>query len=368
MKHAEFAPASHPVPQRARTDEGAGVLPKISVVLATYRRASTLRRTLEHLARQDLPPEQFEVIVIDDGSPDETAEVVAEMKPGLPFSLSYLRHENRGPGYTQNRGVERARAPVLLLLADDIFLHPGSVRAHLERHQANPAPGVAVLGQVVQSPDLTETVFLRKWDPFRFGDIAGWKELPPYRFWAMNISVKRDFMREHGMYLEHRGRGGPSCMEDLELGIRLHGHGLRLLYAEEAIGEHHHVVTLDQAVTRWYERGLNYGEFRRHAPMPELTVFFHVLNRHTFGEYRRVLKGPNSFRGRERSFAWHLFREAVRRITLNAFTARWCWRPLLDLAERNPQVAALVTPKTYRAYLYHHFLRGVADGRRRFGD
>lgn len=368
MTQTELTPTGLPASQTVHEGAAAATLPKISVVLATYRRATTLRRTLEHLARQDLPPEQFEVIVIDDGSPDDTADVVAEMTPSLPFSLTYLRHENHGPGYTQNRGIERARAPVILLIADDIFLQPGSVRAHLERHQANPEPGVAVLGQVVQSPDLTETVFLSKWDPFRFGDIAGWKELPPYRFWAMNISVKRDFMREHGMYLEHRGRGGPSCMEDLELGIRLHGHGMRLLYAEEAIGLHHHVVTLDQAITRWHERGLNYGEFRRHAPMPELTVFFHVLDRHTVGEYRRVLQGPNAFRGLERRFAWHVFREAVRRITLNRVTARWIWRPLFDAAERSETVASLVTPKMYRAFLYYHFLRGVADGRRRFGD
>lgn len=368
MKQADFAPTTRAAPRSEPGGLPETTLPLISVVLATYRRAATLRRTLEHLAGQDLPAAQFEVIVIDDGSPDETAEVVAEMTPTLPYALTYMRHENQGPGYTQNRGIERARAPVLLLLADDIFLAPGAVRAHLECHQAHPEPGVAVLGQVQQSPDLTETVFLRTWDPFRFDDIAGEKELPPYRFWAMNISVKRDFMRQHGMYLEHRGRGGPSCMEDLELGIRLHRHGLKLLYAEAALGRHHHVVTLDQAIQRWYERGLNYGEFRRHAPMPELTVFFHVLDRHTFGEYRRVLRGPNWFRGREKSFAWHLVREGLRRVSLNRFTARWIWRPLLDAAERHDWLAARVTPKTYRAFLYFHFLRGVQDGRRRFGD
>jgi hypothetical protein len=128
------------------------------------------------------------------------------------------------------------------------------------------------------------------------------------------------------------------------------------------------VMTLDQAIARWHERGLNYGEFRRHAPLPELTVYFHVLDRHTVREYISVLRGPNSFRGTERSFAWHLLRHVARMVTLNAVTARWFWRPLFDLAEKHPWLAALVKPKMYRAYLYYHFLRGVRDGRRIYGD
>lgn len=346
----------------------ASPLPLITIVLATYRRAETLRRTLQHIARQDLPPEQFDVLVVDDGSPDHTTEVVTQMQSQVPYRLDYLRHDNRGPGYTQNRGIERARGAVVLLLADDIFLEPWALRAHLELHQRHPEPEVAALGRVQQSPELTETVFLAKWDPFRFHELEGLEELPPYRFFAMNISVKRDFLLQHGLYLEHRGRAGPSCMEDLELGIRLSRHGLRLLYARDALASHHHVVTLDQAIQRWYERGMNYGEFRRHAALPELTVYFHILDRHTIGEYVRVLRGPNAFRGSEKSLAWHFVREGLRRLTLNALTEKWLWRPLIDAAEHRPAVAARLTAKTYRAFLYYHFLRGVREARRVYGD
>ncbi len=348
--------------------DATGATPEISVVLSTYNRADTLRRTLDHLARQDLPAPRFEVVVVDDGSPDHTGAVVSEFAPSAPFALTYLRHDNRGPGYTQNRGIEQARAPVVLLMADDIFLAPQAVRMHLEHHREHPEIEAAVLGKVVQSPDLDQSVFLRKWDPFKFYELDEVTELPPYRFFAMNISAKREFLMRHGMFLEHRGRGGPSALEDLELGIRLHRHGLRLRYTQAALGWHYHVVTLDQAITRWYERGLNYGEFRRHAPLPELTVYFHVLDRHTVREYARVLKSSNWFRGAERSFAWHLIRHVVRMATLNRLTAGAVWRPLFDAAERHPRIAALVTPQMYRAFLYYHFLRGVRDGRRIYGD
>lgn len=348
-------------------DNSPNSAPLISVVLSTYNRAETLRRTLEHLARQDLPPGQFEVLVVDDGSPDDTTAVVAAMTPAMPFRLTYLRHENRGPGYTQNRGIEAARAPIVLLIADDIWLTPPAVRMHLEFHQSHPEAGHAVLGKVLQSPELNQTVFLRKWNPFRFDELEELEELPAWRFGAANLSVKRDFLLRHGMFVDQRGRGGAAAMEDLELGYRLQPHGMRLFYSKAALGHHYHLATLDQAIARWYERGLNYGEFRRYAPHPELTVYFHVLTWRTVGEYFRVLRGPNPFRGAERSFAWHLIRHFGRMVTLNGLTARWLWRPFFDLAERNPRVAALARTKMYRAFLYYQFLRGVRDAERLYG-
>ncbi len=344
-------------------------MPEISVVLATYRRADSCAARSSISWPRTCPPERFEVIVVDDGSPDDTAADGRRVANKVPFALSYLRHENRGPGYTQNRGIERARAPVLLLMADDIFLEP----------HARARPTSSTIWRIP----------IRKWPcsagwssrrssrrPFSSAngipsgsrDLEGLTELPPYRFWAMNLSAKREFLVGNGMYLEHKGRGGASCLEDLELGCRLHERGLRLHYCPDALGRHYHVVSLDQAITRWYERGLNYGEFRRHAPLPDLTVWFHILDRHTVGEYYRVLRGPNWFKGTERHFAWHVARELVRRVTINGLTTRWIWRPLFDLAERSPRVASLVTPKMYRAVLYFHFLRGVRDARRIYGD
>jgi GT2 family glycosyltransferase len=348
--------------------DDSGPRPLISVVVSTYRRVPVLRRVLEHLARQDLPFEHFDVVVSDDGSPDDTAAMVAEMRAQAPYRLGYLRHENAGPGYTENRGIEAARAPLVLLLADDIFLAPSAVRTHLEMHQAHPEPTVAVLGKVVQAPDLDQSEFLRKWNPFRFDELEDREVLPPYRFGAMFLSVKRDFLLQKGLFNEKKGRAGAAAMEDLELGYRLSRQGMRLLYAKNALAYHYHVTTLEVAAARWYERGLNYGEFRRLAADPEISVYFHVLDWRTCREYARVLAGPNWFRGAERSFAWHVVRHFARIVILNRVTARLFWRPFFELAEKSRTLARLVTPKMYRAFLYYHFLRGVHTGRRLYGD
>ncbi len=341
---------------------------KISVVMATYNRANFLHKTISHLVNQELDAALYEVIIVDDGSTDNTRQVVEQERQVVPFHIKYLHHPNAGPGYAQNRGIREARANIVLLMADDIFMAPAALREHIDFHRNNPDQKVAVLGNVVQSPDLNQSVFLKKWDPFRFDELEELSELRPYRFGACNLSFKKDFMMRFGMFLEHKGRNGAASLEDFELGYRLEKHGMRLLYAINALGYHHHVTTLDSAINRWREKGLNYGEFRKYATHPELTVYFHILTFKTFREYFRVLRGPNSFSGKEKCFIYHVVRELVRRITLNRFTSAFLWKPVLDMAEKKTWIASLITSKIYRAYLYYSFLRGVSDAKKLYGD
>ncbi len=343
--------------------------PEITVVMATYNRADTLPRTLDHLAKQDLAPDRFEVVVVDDASPDDTARVLAEQADSVPFELRFLvNEENRGPGYTENRGIREARAPLLLIIADDIFLAPGALRAHLEFHREHPAAEATALGTVLQSEELRDTALLRNWDPFRFWLLEDAGELPFYMFWACNVSCKREFMLEKGMFLEHRGRAGPVAFEDLELGYRLGLAGMRLRYLAEGLGYHYHPYTMEGAISRWHLRGLNYAQFRRLVPEPLLDVYFHVLNRDTARGYFRVLRSENPFEGAEASAAYHVFRHGVQTLLLNRFTARWIWRPILDAAERSPRIERLVSRQMYRAFFYYHFLRGVREAKRRFAE
>lgn len=82
----------------ADTDSGVAI-PLVSVVIPTYNRSALLRRTLESLTLQALPAAQFEVIVADDGSSDDTCSVVSLRRsaPG-PISLPARRRFPRGHG------------------------------------------------------------------------------------------------------------------------------------------------------------------------------------------------------------------------------------------------------------------------------
>lgn len=335
---------------------------RISVVMATYNRAETLKSTLDHLARQTLPPSDYEVIVVDDGSPDDTQRVVAERRADLPFELIYLRHDNRGPGYTQNRGIGVARAPLVLLMADDILMAPGALEEHVRAHEEHAEPQVAVLGRVMQSPSLVQSVFLRKWDPFKFRDLEGIRELPYFFFWACNISCKREFMLAHGMFREQRGRAGAAAHEDVELGYRLSRHGLRILYRGGAFAHHYHVENLEGACRRAYERGLNWDDFRRLVDDPEISVRYHVLTRRTWPDYAGAFRRGNNQLGSDRHPVLLFGRIALRTLLFNAITVPFVWLPIARLAERSTAASHLMHRQLYRGIISYHFFKGVSDG------
>jgi GT2 family glycosyltransferase len=342
-------------------------IPSLTVVLATYNRADTLRRTLEHLAAQDLAPDRYEVIVIDDGSPDHTAEVVQAFAATAPYALTYLHHRNQGPGYTQNRGLRVARAPLALLMADDIWLAPAALRAHLEAHERDPEIGVAVLGQVLQSPECNHSAFLRHWDPFGLQDLHGVRELPFFMFWVCNLSVKTAFLLDNAMFQEASGPGGHHTHHDTELGYRLRRHGLRILFNQEALGYHYHPASLDQMVRQYYQRGMNWGAFRKLVPAPEALLLVHLLTPATFMEYLRALRTPEPLPAAERSLFRHIVRTLLRGVAFNRLTVPGFWNPFLRRVESSPLLERLLNRKMLRALLHYHFVRGIHDGARRFG-
>jgi glycosyltransferase involved in cell wall biosynthesis len=96
--------------------------PIISVVIATYNRASLLRETLDSVVTQSF--RGFEVIVVDDGSTDGTEAVVRSYGP----ALRYIRQENRGPSAARNVGIENARANWISIQDSDDICTPD----HLE--------------------------------------------------------------------------------------------------------------------------------------------------------------------------------------------------------------------------------------------
>lgn len=133
--------------------------PRVSVIIPARDAAPTLERTLTCLARQDLTDE-LEIIVVDDGSRDGTADVAARHAPLVRLvqeSAGGGIGNGTGPGAARNRGVAAARAPVLAFTDADCFPTPRWLReglAALERADL-------VQGRVVPDPNAPRTPFDR---------------------------------------------------------------------------------------------------------------------------------------------------------------------------------------------------------------
>ncbi len=90
--------------------------PRISVVVCSYNGASTIRDTLEGLFHLEYP--EYEVIVVDDGSTDETAEIVRE------YSFRLISTENRGLSNARNTGLQLAQGEIVAYIDDDAYPDP----------------------------------------------------------------------------------------------------------------------------------------------------------------------------------------------------------------------------------------------------
>jgi GT2 family glycosyltransferase len=103
---------------------------KVSIVVPTFRRPSVLRETLESLSNLNYPPRNYEVIVVDDGSNDETPEVVEPFREKIS-NLIYHYQENSGVATARNRGAKLASGEVLIFNDDDIVVEPNLIERHL---------------------------------------------------------------------------------------------------------------------------------------------------------------------------------------------------------------------------------------------
>ena len=236
---SEAGPMSPGLP--ASQFSAAGARP-LSIIIPTYNRADILKMCLEALAVQTCPPDTFEVLVCDDGSTDDTAQMVQSLHP--PYRLVYLRQENRGPAAARNMGILEAEGELLLILNDDAILEPDVIERHLDHHLLFDGQKLAVLGKFALRPHFARTPFgyllensnvLFNYSRMKSGEWYDYKH-----FYTCNISLPRQAVIDAGLFDEDFT--GPAA-EDIELGYRLSKLGYRVYYDAGSIAWHHHELT-----------------------------------------------------------------------------------------------------------------------------
>jgi glycosyltransferase involved in cell wall biosynthesis len=138
---------------------------KISVVMPTYNRRERCAIALKRLFDQTIPKEEYEVLVVDDGSSDGTREYLESL--ALQTNLRYLRHNHRGRAATRNLGLRNARGELVLFVDDDVLTTPGLLEKHYEAHETGRNPRQAVLGYTPFDRNLDRTLIVRYFEAER---------------------------------------------------------------------------------------------------------------------------------------------------------------------------------------------------------
>jgi GT2 family glycosyltransferase len=199
-------------------------VPDVSVVVATRNRVQRLGRLLEGLRGQT--QRAFEVIVVDDGSRDETPALLGEaVRDGILALRQVRREQPGGPSLARNEGWRAARAALVAFIDDDCVPDPDWLAALVQAAREN--PGALVQG--LTEPDPAEG---HRRGPFsRSLEV---RELGPY-FQAANVAYPRELLERVGGF---DAKAFPYVGEDADLAWRAFAAGAGAVWAPDARVRH----------------------------------------------------------------------------------------------------------------------------------
>lgn len=238
--------------------------PLVSVIVAVYNRAREIGQCLESLLSLDYPSSKFEIIVVDDGSSDDTRHVVS----GYDVKLITLP-ENLGQSAARNRGVEVACGEIVAFVDSDCIAHPGWLKDLVPYFldSRNVLVGGYVASYYRESLlDRYEEVK----SPLNMGEetVVGVGAESDFYVPTCNMLVRKDRYVQVGG-LDEQMRVG----EDVDLCWRLKEHGHRLVYVPRGVVRHKHRNHLLEGFKRRFQYGesepmlyLTHGSIAKHYP------------------------------------------------------------------------------------------------------
>ncbi|MFA5947607.1 MAG: glycosyltransferase [Candidatus Gracilibacteria bacterium] len=212
----------------------------ISVIIPTYNNARSLSKCLECLNKQNFN-ERFEVIVVDDGSADNTLDVVSEFQNrDAIFDLKYFFQENKKQGAARNLGAKNASGDLLIFIGADILVTENWLAEHNKFHEKFPSENIIALGFMTFTPELIKDRF-RKWledsgTILSFKGLKNYEQTDFWHFYTGNISMKKKYFLQYMFDEGFKAYG----WEDIMLGYRMMSEGAFLYYLENAVAYHNH--------------------------------------------------------------------------------------------------------------------------------
>ena len=204
----------------------------ISVVIPTYNRRSILEKCLQALEHQDPSGEieNYEVVVVDDGSSDGTPDWLRQNADRFPH-VRLVEQQHGGPAEGRNRGVDHAKGDVIVFIDSDLVVTSSFLACHsraLSRRWNQQGNRLCfTYGAVINTANFDQPTAERH----KLRDLS-WAY-----FATGNVAIDRDVLERSGLFdLGFRLYG----WEDLELGERLRQMGVELVKCPEAVGYHWH--------------------------------------------------------------------------------------------------------------------------------
>ena len=216
---------------------------KLSVIVPAYNAAGTLPACLHALLHQTIARDEYEIIVVDDGSTDGTGETVPQSEVVL------IRQTHRGPAAARNGGIRVARGELLLFTDADCVPTPNWIEAMAGPFKDSQVAGCKGVYRTHQRNLLARFVQVEYEEKYRAMEGTSSIDFVD----TYSAAYRKEVLVDEGCFSEEI-----LAAEDAELSFRLTERGYRLIFNPQGVVYHHHA----RPIWRYLRRKFSYGEWR----------------------------------------------------------------------------------------------------------
>jgi len=221
-----------------------------SIVIPTYNRQPILEKCLRALESQDLSPVQsYEIVLVDDGSTDETLDWLAAHREEFPH-VRCFEQNHAGPAAARNLGVEEALGDTIIFIDSDLVVLKSFLRSHfdalIQGREKLGGDRFFTYGAVINTCNFENPTA----EPYKITDFSA-------AFFATgNVAIPKHWLEKAGLFDVSFQLYG---WEDLELGVRLKKLGLQLIKCPQAVGYHWHPPFSLQQIPKLIDQEIQRG-------------------------------------------------------------------------------------------------------------
>ncbi len=226
-----------------------------SIIVPCYNRSDEIVDLVQSFNRQTFPKERFEVLLVDDGSTDDTTAVVSELIKSSPFRIRFFQRDHEGPGPARNFGMSQAKGDYFLFIDSDCIADPNwlselALAIEQEKPDAFGGPDSVLdnFTPLQKAIDYSMTSFLTT------GGMRGRskRKLAKYYPRSFNMGIRREIFEKLG------GMGALRHGQDLEFSRRIVASGAKVIFVSKAVVYHKRRSSL----RKFFRQMFNWGVAR----------------------------------------------------------------------------------------------------------
>ena len=232
---------------------------RLSLVIATYNRAEQLLTTLRSVAAQSKASAQWECIVVDNNSEDNTKECVAAfIAEHQNLNIRYHFEQKQGLSFARNAGIEQAQGDIIAFIDDDERIVPDFIGAYINLFDSHPT-AMAAGGKIIAEYPTGRPRWMSHYterpiaNPMDFGDYV--RTFPKGRIpGGGNMAMRREVFNKIGLFNTSLGRTGKSLIggEESDLFERIAEAGMECYYEPRAVM--YHIIPAEKLTESYFER------------------------------------------------------------------------------------------------------------------